>query len=106
MPEIGIELIRVWFQAQLIRYAGHMPNLTSDTLNEKLRADQLYNFDFDSVAFSASQEGRFSSDHIKFLRLVFSGSTPQVLTHINGLDTLLPDSESLVQTMLQTYIRI
>ena len=105
-PNISIDLIRLWFQAQLLRYAGHSPNLKTDTEGNKLVADRFYSFDFEAVAFSMHPEGHFSSDHIKFLRLVFSGNDPQVLSHINNLGSLLPDCMPLVQTMLQTYIRI
>jgi recombinational DNA repair protein (RecF pathway) len=103
---VGTELIRLWFQAQLLRYAGHSPNLKTDTAGNKLVANQPYSFDFDAVAFIVHPEGHFSSDHIKFLRLVFSGNSPQILSQISGLDGLLPDCMPLVQTMLQTYIRI
>jgi DNA repair protein RecO len=103
---IRTDLIRLWFQSQLLRYAGHSPNLKSDTNGNKLIADQLYSFDFDAVAFTVHPEGHFSSHHIKFLRLVFSGNPPQILNQISGLDALLPDCTPLVQTMLQTYIRI
>jgi DNA repair protein RecO (recombination protein O) len=103
---ISTDLIRLWFQAQLLRYAGHSPNLKTDTAGNKLVAAQLYSFDFETVAFVVYPEGHFTSDHIKFLRLVFSGNSPQVLDHISGLNNLLPDCLPLVQTMLQTYIRI
>lgn len=106
VPTISTGLIRLWFEAQLLRYGGHSPNLKTDTKGDRLAADKPYNFDFDFVAFTVHGEGRFSSGHIKFLRLVFSGNVPQVLCHINDLDSLLPDSVTLVQTMLQTYIRI
>jgi DNA repair protein RecO len=105
-PTITTDLIRLWFQAQLLQYAGHSPNLKTDIDGNKLVPDHHYVFDFDSVAFKIHQEGHFTADHIKLLRLVFSGNTPQILSKINGLDYLLPDCMPLVQTMLQTYIRI
>jgi DNA repair protein RecO (recombination protein O) len=103
---ITTDLIRIWFQAQLLRYAGHSPNLKTDTSGNKLTAGQRYSFDFETVAFMIHPEGHFSSDHIKFLRLIFNGNSPQILSHISGLNDLLPDCLPLVHTMLQTYIRI
>ncbi len=76
---ISTDLIRLWFQAQLLRYAGHSPNLKTDAAGNKLTAGQHYSFDFEAVAFTMHPEGHFSSDHIKFLRLIFSGNTPQIL---------------------------
>ncbi len=105
-PTISIDLIRVWFQAQLLRYAGHTPNLKIDSAGNNLVAHQTYTFDFDSVAFSPHPEAHFLADHIKFLRLVFSGNSPKVLSQVKGTETLLPDCLPLVQTMLGTYIRL
>lgn len=105
-PTISTDLIRLWFQAQLLRYAGHSPNLKTDTEHNRLVADKFYSFDFEAVAFAIHPEGHFSSDHIKFLRLIFSGNSLQVLSHVKGVDSLLPDCVPLVQTMLQTYIRM
>ena len=106
MPKISTDLIRVWFQAQLLRYAGHSPNLKTDIEGIKLTAGHNYSFDFDQVAFTVHTEGHFSADHIKFLRLLFSGNSPETLSHIQGIENLIPESSPLVQTMLQTYIRI
>lgn len=103
---INTGLIRLWFQAQLLRYAGHTPNLRTDVKGNKLEADNQYSFDFESVAFMTYPEGNFYSNHIKFLRLIFGGNSPEVLSHIKGIDDLVSDCALLVQTMLQTYIRI
>lgn len=103
---LSTELIRLWFQAQLLRYGGHSPNLRTDTASHNLRPDGIYSFDFEAVAFASDPAGRFSASHIKFLRLVFSGHSPRMLSRINEVDALLPDCVTLVRTMLQTYIRI
>lgn len=103
---LSTELIRLWFQAQLLRYGGHSPNLKTDAASHHLQPDGAYNFDFEAVAFVSHPEGRFNASHIKFLRLVFSGHSPRMLSRIDGVDELLPDCVTLVRTMLQTYIRI
>lgn len=105
-PAIDLQLIRLWFSAQLLRQAGHSPNLHTTTNGDKLAADQIYNFNLDDMAFSPHPEGRFTSDDIKFLRLVFSGNHPHVLAKVQASDNLTANNLSLVQTMLQTYIRL
>jgi hypothetical protein len=90
----------------LLRLSGHSPNLQTDTGDQKLTADQKYSFDYDAVAFNPHPEGGFSADHIKLLRLAFSSHGPKVLAQVKGVDKLLLVCQPLVQTMLQTYIRL
>jgi DNA repair protein RecO (recombination protein O) len=104
--DIGTDLIRSWFEAQLLRYSGHWPNLTTDIEGNKLAPDQTYNFDYDDVAFTKHPEGQFTADHIKLLRLIFSGNPPPILNKVQNLEKLLPAVQPLVRTMLQTYIRL
>jgi DNA repair protein RecO len=103
---INLALINLWFAMQLLRLAGHTPNLKTDTAGNKLEPDQTYNFDFSSMAFMPAPNGRFSANHIKLLRLGFSHHQPKVLQQVNGLETLLPELTPLVQTMLTEHIRI
>ncbi len=103
---ISQELIRTWFFAQLLRQAGHRPNLQTDTSSQKLDANKKYNFDFEAVSFALHPEGNFSADNIKFLRLLFSGNQPKVLAQVQGTEKLLSTSEPLIRTMLTSYIRI
>lgn len=105
-PVIDLALIRLWFSAQLLRQAGHWPNLQTTAAGVKLQAGQRYNFDFEAVAFTSHPDGHFSTDDLKFLRLLFSGNHPKTLSKVANHASLVPDSLPLVQTLLQTYIRI
>jgi DNA repair protein RecO (recombination protein O) len=98
-------LIRVWFQSQLLKLAGHSPNLTTDASGERLIATERYNFDFDTMAFTPLQAGKFSADHIKLLRLLFSGNEPQILNQINGIQGFVASLALLVQPMMVTHLR-
>ena len=96
---ISEELIRAWFVAQLLRLSGSMPNLQTDTFGEKLDPQASYEFDFDSMAFVQHDQGQFRADHIKFLRLIFSGNQPFVLQHVRNFAVLLPQCGSLIDFM-------
>jgi len=104
-PEIEPGLIRLWFMMQLLRLGGHTPNLQTDVAGAKLSADATYHFSFDDVAFVVAPQGRFTANHIKFLRLGFAGHQPKALSQIQGSTTLVEAAAPLVQTMLQSYIR-
>ncbi len=102
---IALEITSLWFKMQLIRLAGHTPNLQSDIAGNKLEASKNYNFDFDRMGFAAedAREGRFNANHIKFLRLGFSPNTAQVLNRVEDTKELVEHTQPLVSSMLQTF---
>lgn len=104
-PMIQLELISLWFQAQLLRFGGHTPNLQSDVNQQKLTATMTYIFDYDRVAFKPQTDGLFTSTHIKVLRLLFSQNQPQDIDAVNGVRALLPDVAPLITVMKITYTR-
>jgi len=101
---IDLRLINAWFAAQLLRLAGHTPNLRSQNNGQKLQAGLTYDFNFDSMSFEPGEA--FNSDQIKFLRLLFSENTPTTLQRVKASTKLTAQVDRLIQPMLQTYIRI
>lgn len=100
-----IDLIKMWFYAQLLRQAGHSPNLRTDIAGKPLKTDQKYLFGYDEMSFSENPNGTFGADHIKFLRLVFSGNKPAVLQQVRDAEDFIPQTLQLVQTILPSHIR-
>lgn len=95
---IPLQLIKVWFSAQITRLSGHTPNLQTDEQGRKLVADQLYDFDSDHMRFVANPlEGSFTANHIKFLRLLYAGNTPKAMMQVQGLGALLSACSPLVE---------
>lgn len=103
--EVNAELIRVWFLMQLLRLSGHEPNLQTDPEGRRLTADARYQFSFDDMAFQARTAGRFTADHIKFMRVGFGGNVPRLLQKIAGYENLLKDVTPLIQAATGSYIR-
>jgi DNA repair protein RecO (recombination protein O) len=101
-PVIDPELIKIWFQAQLLKLSGRTPNLHTDIGGGPLDATRKYNFDFDNMAFVDHPAGRFLADHIKVLRLLLGDHRPVALGQVQGLDDILPQLRSLLQTIAQT----
>lgn len=104
--EIPPEIIKLWFAMQLLRLAGHTPNLQTDTAGHKLEADKTYNFSFDDMNFTPSQQGRFTANEIKFLRLGFSGNPPKTLAQVQNAAELTKVTAPLVTTIFTSYIRV
>jgi DNA repair protein RecO (recombination protein O) len=101
---IPLELIRLWFDAQLLRLSGHTPNLQTEPQGTKLTADQSYEFSFDDTAFISRADAPYSADHIKFLRLAFAGTPAVALAKVTGATALTEDVSKLVRLLAQQYI--
>lgn len=86
---IPLPLIRFWFATQQLRLSGHTPNLRTDAQGQKLQADKTYDFDPEHVAFALDDRGKFTADHIKFLRLAFDGHSAKTLAQVQGASDLL-----------------
>ena len=105
---INLAVIQTWFAAQLLKIAGHTPNLHTDKSGEKLQAGKTYEFNFDDMSFQASraEHDSFGADQIKFLRLIFSDNQPKNLQKIQGATGLATSCQPLVTSMMRGYIRI
>jgi DNA repair protein RecO len=99
------DLLELWFDAQLLRMAGHQPNLTTDIQGKRLESDKLYTFDFDNMTFVLVDQGLVTPSHIKFLRLVFGLTEPSALGQVTAADKVSGLCAQLVGTMRQQFIR-
>lgn len=100
---IDLGIIKVWFTAQLLRLAGHTPNLRTDGQGGKLEATKTYSFNFDTMSFYESRAGRsnYGADKIKFLRLLFGGNSPMNLQKIKNAPQLARQVDSLLSAISQ-----
>ncbi|HEY4161377.1 MAG TPA: DNA repair protein RecO [Candidatus Saccharimonadales bacterium] len=104
-PAIGLDLIKLWFSAQLLRLGGHTPNLQTEPDGTKLAAGRAYEFSFDDSALIPRPDGPYGTDDIKFLRALFSGNTPHTLAKIAGVTELTKRVLQLVTFMQRQYIQ-
>ena len=102
---ISLDLIHLWFYAQLLRLAGHSPNLRTEKAGKPLEKDSRYVFSQEDMSFESRPDGPFAADHIKFIRLTFGGNTPTILHKVQGSNSLLAPCLQLVRTMLPNHIR-
>jgi len=98
---IALPLITFWFDVQLLKLAGHTPNLQTDATGRKLTTGEQYIFDFDHMSFASRAGAPFGADHVKYLRLAFSGNQPKILSQVQGGGVLLDELLPLVRSMLQ-----
>jgi len=98
---LPLPAIELWLSAQLLKLAGHSPNLSIDTSGQKLDQDKNYGFDIDKMAFVDQQTGSYNANHIKLLRLAFRLESPLSLSKVKDIDKVMPDSLQLTKSMLR-----
>lgn len=88
--EIDIRVIKTWFYLQLAILLGVGANLATDASGAKLVEGERYNFSENDESFVPDSKGRFSSDHIKLLRIL-SAHGPAVAMQVKNIDDLIGD---------------
>ncbi len=102
---LNLELIRIWFSAQLLRLNGQTPNLQTEISGEKLVSDKSYEFSVGDAALVRNEHGNLHADDIKFLRLLFGGNQPLVLANVVGVKKRIETVKPFIRLMQQHYIR-
>ena len=71
--DINTVLVSNWFYCHFLKNYGHMPNLLTEKNGNKLNQHEFYQFSLDDFCFySSTTDTAFSTDEIKYLRLIFS----------------------------------
>lgn len=104
--QIDAELTEAWFKMQLLKLAGHTPNLRTNREGAELAKSNSYSFDYDKMAFMPNTNSEFNTNHIKFLRLGFGNHSPKALQRINDIKKIVHNTQALIDTILKTYIHI
>ena len=104
--ELDPQLTKLWFDMQLLKLAGHIPNLHTNSVGVKLADSKTYNADFEQMSFEPASHGPLSANHIKFMRLGFRAGRPQTIQRVNDAASLAEVCAPIIQTMLRTHIRI
>jgi DNA repair protein RecO len=106
-PKLDPSVTALWFYMQLLKLAGHSPNLRTDSEGAGLQASADYNFDPDNMSFitQESKQGTYGANHIKFLRVGFAAGRPQTLHRVEDVQKLTNSTKELVAVMLKTHVR-
>lgn len=88
--EIDYKITTTWFWLQLAILLGVGLNLSTDDNGMKLVEESRYNFDENATSFVYSENGRFTTEHIKVLRIL-SAQPPVVARQVQGINELIND---------------
>lgn len=104
-PALDINLTKLWFDMQLLKLAGHIPNLHTNSAGTKLADSKTYNVNFEQMCFEPASHGQLAAKHIKFMRLGFRAGKPQTIHRITDAASLAVVCAPIIQTMLRTHVR-
>lgn len=93
---IDVSIVKSWFWLQLAILQGQGLNLITDINGMKLVEGQNYRFDSTEMAFSFHENGEFTTEHIKLLRLL-SAQKPAIVVQVKGVRPLLHLALRLVE---------
>ncbi len=96
---LSISVIKLWFLFKLLIISGHGPNLLTDNHGVKLSDGEVYGFDADTMSFFVDRQGRYSVNHIKFLRVLAISNNPLIVAKVNGVAGYSKDLMSLIVLM-------
>ena len=96
---MDLSVIQFWLNLQLLKLAGHSPNLHTDDVGQKLAADQAYEFEVDKMTFRPQPKGSYGQQAIKLLRLGLALESPEPLAKISDLNLVLHSCLQLSKIM-------
>ncbi len=88
--EIHDKITATWFWLQLSILLGVGLNLATDENGMKLVEESRYNFSPDSMSLIYDENGRYTTEHIKLLRLL-SARPPVVAKQVKGVEGLISE---------------
>lgn len=101
---ISGDLVRMWFVARMLQATGHMPNLKTTLDGAPLAADKTYDFDLDSMVFAERPTGGFGQNEIKFMRLLFSDVSANVLAAVENVESYVELIAPFIRIMSANYL--
>ncbi|MCL2280495.1 DNA repair protein RecO [Candidatus Saccharibacteria bacterium] len=88
--KIDLGIVQTWFYLRLAELLGSGLNTATDASGMKLVEDAKYNFDTTDQTFIFHEQGQYTSEHIKILRLMTRNS-PEIIAKISDINEYLPD---------------
>ena len=99
-PRLSPEAVSVWWSVQYSNISGHALNLEQTVDGEQFSAGANYIFDADHAGFSANDNGQFTANHIKYLRLALLHG-PLVLANVQGGQELAASMAPYLKTFVE-----
>ena len=96
---LPLNVVKAWYDAQLIKISGQQPNLREDATGKLLREEYTYDFSFEDMSFRVAQEGAYGPGHIRLLRLLFGVDDPTMFSRIRDADQFMASCERLLSSI-------
>lgn len=95
---ISRKITETWFYLNFAKLGGTELNLSTDANGMKLIEDAKYDFDAWKASWNFRENGKYSSEHIKILRIL-SNNAPAVATKIADINLYIDDCLSVAKSV-------
>lgn len=102
-PAIPAVLTEVSFAMRVLQLLGHVPDFATNANGGRLDPDDVYEFDYEAVAFKPATEGKFDKNHLKVLKLL-AYNNPQKMSAVQGIGKYVDDLAPLIRALAAQYI--
>lgn len=103
---VSLDTVQLWASMQLLVLSSSTPNLSTDVQGEQLQEDAKYRFDVSAMSFIIADDGRFSSQHIKVLRLCIGAKTPAVVVRVRADQSVLSECRDIARYMASENLHL
>ncbi len=101
---VDLLTLKNWYYAQSLLINGSIPNLIKSDDGVNLIESKKYDFNYLKMCFSGGD--KYSKDHIKYLRLLFSDTYNLRAFKINIKQNLNKDSFEILETMFKSHLSL
>lgn len=96
--QIDRRITEAWFYDRYLQVLGSGVNLSRDTSGQKLSEHNNYRFSTEDMAFYIHENGEFSADHLKVLKLL-QLKPPATIARISGVENIIDDCLRLLRNL-------
>lgn len=97
--DIDLDIIRIWFGLQYLALMGHSPSVDIEYDESSAQRSGKFTFDLDKMAFRPAEDGTYTVNQLKLLKLALSNE-PDQLQRVKDTKELLPQILGLVQILM------
>jgi DNA repair protein RecO (recombination protein O) len=105
-PLVSTTRLTIYFKAKMLSLAGHGPNLRTDEKGKPLKEDETYDFNILSMSFYPAKHGRYTSSHIKLMRVLFDTDDESQIFKVNLKNKEDEDLKPLIDAMFKAHLSV
>lgn len=97
----NVDIVRAWAWLKILSISGHQLQLQTQSNGDDFKDRELYIFDWTDLGFVKNDNGQYTSEHIKFLK-VCQTSDFRLINRIKNGDKYAKDCTAMLNQFVET----